>query len=346
MSVDRSDRKQWAGEHFRGLENVLMPSFSADLSELDEEAIRLDVRQSVRHGFFSTLCSVESGLSLEEKKRFIVVAADEAGGDISVGFSLTGDSLEENVELLGAAETAGASHALVSFPQSFVARSQDDVYEFVAALSESTNLGIYLFISDKFGFGHLHPSGVPFEAYDRAADLPNVIAMKVGGMDAGMIFECFERFGDRLLVGSVNLGLQPLLVEIYGARWSGAWTVEALQSPEKPYAVDFFSHLLEGRPDEAMEIYWRLSPALGVMMRLMAPLVMTGTYHWPQLKYFQYLTGGNGGFTRSPVMRLYDRDMQAIRMGYRAIGIEPQGSDEDFFLGRTVSERRATAVGS
>ena len=87
--VNKKDRKQWAREHFRGFENVLMPSFNADLSELDEEGIRLDVRQSIKHGFFSSLCALETGLTMEEKKRMLSIATDEAGDKIGIALSLT-----------------------------------------------------------------------------------------------------------------------------------------------------------------------------------------------------------------------------------------------------------------
>ena len=55
--VDRAHRKEWAKEHFRGFENILMASFTPDLKDLDEAGIRLDVRQSIKNGFFSTLCA-------------------------------------------------------------------------------------------------------------------------------------------------------------------------------------------------------------------------------------------------------------------------------------------------
>ena len=232
--VAKSERKAWAKEHFRGIENVLLPSFNADLSELDEEGIRLDVRQSKKHGFFSSLCSVESGLTPEEKIRFIEIACDEAGDDYGIALSLAGDTLEQDIDLLQAAEKAGATHGLLSFPQAFLPKSEDDIYEYGKRIAESTDMGIYLFVSDKFGFHRFHPSGVPFGAYDKLADLPNVIAMKVGGMDMGMVYSCFEQFSDRLLVTSVNIGLIPLLRKSYDVRWTGAWTAEALQGPEQP----------------------------------------------------------------------------------------------------------------
>ncbi|MFN3388618.1 MAG: dihydrodipicolinate synthase family protein [Allosphingosinicella sp.] len=341
--VSRGERKAWAREHFRGIENVLLPSFNADLSELDEEGIRLDVRQSKRHGFFGSLCSVETGLTPAEKVRFVEIACDEAGDDYGIAVSLAGDTLEQDRELLQAAEKAGATHGLLSFPQAFVPRSQDDIYEYGKALADSTDMGIYLFVSDKFGFHRFHPSGVPFDAYEKLADLPNVVAMKVGGMDAGMIYTCFERFSDRLLVTSVNIGLIPLLRKSYDVRWTGAWTAEALQSPEHPHAVRMMDLLLEGKTEEAMQCYWRMAPALGSMMKIMAPLIPTGTYHWPLLKYQQWLSGGNGGLTRQPAMRVFQRDLAVIRGGLAAVGVQCPDPDEDFFLGRSVIARQKGA---
>jgi len=336
--TDKRDLKEWAREHFRGYENVLVPSFSPDLAELDEAGIRHDVRQTIRHGFFSTLCSIETGLTFEEKKRFLEIAADEAGDEISVAFSLAGDTLEENIALLAHAEQVGCTHALLSYPHSFRPRTEDDIYAYSAAICESTNLGVYLFTSDKFAFHRFHPSGVPFSVIDRLVELDNVIAIKVGGMDSGMITECFERYSGKVLVASLHLGLFPLTVRHYGQQWSGAWTVEALQTPEQPRAVEYFELLRAGKEDEAMQIYWSLAPALGTMGRLMAPLIPTGAYHWPQLKYFQWLSGGNGGMTRQPCMRLFQRDLDAVKGGFRASGFEITSDPDDaFFVGRTFA---------
>jgi 4-hydroxy-tetrahydrodipicolinate synthase len=47
-----SVQKAWALEHYKGMENLFMPSFSPDFKTLDEDGIRHDVRNSIRHGFF------------------------------------------------------------------------------------------------------------------------------------------------------------------------------------------------------------------------------------------------------------------------------------------------------
>jgi hypothetical protein len=61
-----------------------------------------------------------------------------------------------------------------------------------------------------------------------------------------------------------------------------------------------------------------------------------GTYHWPQQKYYQWLVGGNGGYTRPPVMRLFQHDMDDARNALRALGITPAENDEEFFVGRAA----------
>lgn len=313
---------------------MLMPSFSPDLDTLNEEAIRLDVCQSIEHGFFSSLCALESGLTPDEQRRMLEIACDEAGDRIGISLSLAGESMAENIEILEYAESVGATHALLSYPQNFRPATQEDVYDFVSTIVDATGLGIVLFVSDKFSFRHLHPSGVPFDAYERLADLDNVITMKLGGMDAALILECFERFNERLLVTSVVFGMLPMLVQNFGLQWSGAWTVEALQSPQKPYAIQFMQHLQNEEIEEAMEIYWRLTPALTAMAQVMAPAIPTGTYNWSLLKFQQWISGGNGGMTRQPCMRVYQRDIDTVRSGLASIGIECADPDDQFFEGR------------
>jgi hypothetical protein len=54
--VTKVTLKSSAHEHYKGMENALSPSFSVDFKTLDEDGIRNDVRNSLRHGFFSSIC--------------------------------------------------------------------------------------------------------------------------------------------------------------------------------------------------------------------------------------------------------------------------------------------------
>lgn len=343
MPVRRHERKAWARDALKGLENALMPSFTPDMADLDEDGIRWDVRQAIAHGFFSTMCAVETGLSTEEAKRFISVVCDEARGKILVSFTLLNNSFAESLELLAHAEAAGCSHALLGYPASFRPKDADEIYQKTAMLAESTNLGLVMYASDKFDFVRFHPSQIPFDAYNRIADLPNVVSLKVGFGDAAMAFEAFERFGDRVLVNIGTpwlLGLYPKLRDHYGAQWFGGGAWEMWQSPEKPYLVEYHHHVMAGAYDKARAIYWHIAPATQIMMGSIARGGDAGMYHWPFGKYVSWSVGGNGGAMREPAQRLTAPMMQSRKAALKAIGIKPPQDDASFWPGRACFQKQ------
>ena len=335
MATGRGELKEWAREHFVGAETIVMPSFTPDLRELDEAGIRLDVRQSIRHGAFSAFCAIETGLSHEEKKRFLEIAVDEAGDQICVGFPLQGDSVQENLELLAHGQRIGASHAMVSYPQNLPLNDPDALVRYHEELIEASDLALVLFHNDKFNLYHLHPSGLPIGVYDRIVDHDTVVAVKVSVMDLATLDLCFERYGGRVLVSTPTVLQLPLVMSHYDMQWTGAWTIEAFQTPEQPLVIEMFDALRAGRIDEAMGIFARLGPLFAAFGPRLARMMPSGTYHWTLFKYIQYLSGGNGGVTRPPAMRLTRADMEEIRTAFLACGLRlAEGSDEDFCHGR------------
>lgn len=337
--ITRAERKQWARDALRGVENTTMPSFTPDLRELDEEGIRWDVRQAKAHGFFSTMCAVETGLTVEESKRFLEIVCDEAGDDLLVSFTLLNDSFEQSLDLLEHGERVGCSHVLLGYPQTFRPSGPDEIVEVTARLAEATNLGFVLYASDKFDFVRFHPSHIPFEAYDRIAQLPNSVGLKVGFGDPAMTFEALRRYGDKLLVnvGSPwHMGLFPLMRREYGVQWFGGGAWEFWQSPDRPYVVEYYDLVMSGRLDQAMQLYFHMLPATMIAMREgIGRGGDSGMYHWPMGKYISWSVGGNGGLMREPAMRLTASQMEMRKSALRAIGIEAREPDAEFFIGRT-----------
>lgn len=347
-AVDRKHRKEWAREHFHGFENIFLPSYRPDGS-LDEEGIRLDVRQAIAHGFFSTF--VASGIATE-REQLLRIVADEAGDRIAVSTGAFAPTAEQSIQYLKFAESVGVQHALVPLPREGF-KTEDDLYRHVARIAEATNIGIVLYAVDGQAYRQFHPSNVPFGVFDRLADLPNVVAMKVmTTLDLANTTALYELLGDRLVIGTVNFTFTPLLVKHYKMQWSGAWTVEALQSPQKPYFVEMLNLLKKDKFDEAMKIYWKVTPGIRALMNLMAPLLPRGLHPWPHLKFYQYVVGGNGGIA-GPKMTdqghsfvLKPEERQQFRDAYRAMDIEPATNDEQFVVGRAAYARglRADAV--
>lgn len=319
-----------------GAENIVMPSFTPDLRELDETGIRLDVRQSIRHGVFSIFCAIETGLSREEKKRFLEIAVEEVAGQVCVGFPLQGDSVEENLELLEHGERVGASHAMVSYPQNLPLGDAERLVRYHEQLIEASNLALVLFHNDKFGLEHIHPSGLPLAVYDRVVDRDTVVAIKLSVMDWATLDLCFERYGARVLVSTPTILQLPLAMTHYDTQWTGAWTIEAFQTPEQPLVIEILEALRGGQTEQAMALFARLGPLFGAFGPRLAKMMPSGTYHWTLFKYLQYLSGGNGGVTRPPAMRLTRSDMAEIRGAFVACGLRPaEGGDDDFLRGRS-----------
>lgn len=345
MAVSKGERKDWARAHFRGFENILMPSFSPDFAALDEEGIRHDVRTSIAHGVFSVF-AVPLALDARETRRFLEVVCDEADGRIAVGLPLIAPTLEAGRTLLASAQAAGCTHALVHPWHEYRPETEDDLYRYYRELIDATDMGVVLWATDGTQFAHLHPSNVAAGVFERLAALPNVVAVKLmTTLDLTATYELCERLHDQVLVGGVHLGIMPLLVRHYGMQWSGAWTIEALQSPQRPYVAEYLGHLLDGDTGRALERYWRIKPAYDDLYALMAPMLPKGVHPFTHLKYYQWCVGGNGGLLREPEdaneaqFPLRPDDRAHMRAAYRKIGIEPDPEEASFIVGRAAYAR-------
>jgi 4-hydroxy-tetrahydrodipicolinate synthase len=330
--MKKSELKKWAREHFMGIENCTMPSFTPDMQHLDEEAIRHDVRMAIRHGFSSTLCTCEAGLTFEEAKQFVKIVAEEAQGKIHVATTLLFDTLEQNWEMLEWAEKVGCTHVLFGYPAGRYWKSPEEIYKVSKDMMDSSNLGFVLYPSPHYNFERFHNSGFPLDVLFKLAEHPNAIAAKVG--ELGLLAECMRHIGDQVLLSCPIERFAPFCYLAFKQQWIGAGPYEYLQSPDKPYFVQYFNLLLEDKFEQAMEIYWHLAPARNIFEASHFQVAMLGTYPWTTYKFIQWCVGGNGGFTRQPNMKPHQHEMEQIRMAFHFIGIEPAMNDEEFYVGR------------
>lgn len=332
----KSEKQQWAAENMKGIENQLMPSFTPGLDELDEEGIRWDVQKTKEHGFFSTLCTCEAGMSFEEAKRFVDIVANEAGDELKVSTTLVFDSFDQNFRMLEHAESVGLDSAMVGYPLSWYPEAPHEIYEKTREMCEATDMAMVLYITDKFNFERFHPSNFPLEYLDDLADIDNVVAVKMS--DPGLMGPVDRLVGDRLLISNPIEGLAPTHIEAFDMQWIGAGPYEVYQSPDQPLFVEYFDQLLDGNWEEGMDTYYRLTPIRETFMQQMRPQLRLGTYHWPQHKYYQWLMGGNGGYTRQPAMELTMHDRVSIKDAMGQVGLDPRENDAEFFAGRVNYE--------
>ena len=338
--VARSEKKEWAREHLRGLGGLIFPSFTADFQRLDEEGIRLDVRHSIQQGF--TSCTVSAnGATPDQTRRMWELVREEASGKIVMG-ALGGD--------LAFLEKIGCAYTMIGFPRSAKPETENEVYAQFRKLVDSTSMAIVLYGSPVESLRRFHPSGIPLSVFDRLANHPNVVGIKLTHpMSVVTAFELCEGLSDRLIMGPCNFDHIPLLAKQYkNVQWSGLWITDSLQSPEKPYAVEMMDLVIRGRLSDAIKVYWQMQPLIQGIYDLQAPLLLHESHPWAHMKYFQWLTGGNGGLLPlkpAPYLPALDaQGRQTIRDSFRKAGIVPPNRpEEEFLVGRTAYEKGVRA---
>ena len=203
LPYSKGDARDWARQHLRGVCNVIIPSFTSDLSDINETGIRLDVEREIALGFSGFLLVSETATTFDEYVRFAATAADEADGRLVVIHQASFNTLDENVQVARRATDAGATVALLSYPPCFYPMSIEEVEIYTRSFCEQVDLGVILFPVPLWGFERLHAASLPIDMLERLVDdLPNIVAIKAEGgypTIAGFV-EAWNRLHERVVV--------------------------------------------------------------------------------------------------------------------------------------------------
>lgn len=332
----RSEAKEWARENFHGVCNVLIPSFTGDLSGLNEAGIRHDVRRNIELGFWGALLVSEAGTTPAEMVRFAEIAVDEAAGRQYFVLHGSFNSLAETVDTARAARAAGVDALLMAYPNSFYPQSSAEVTAYTRAVCEGSDLAVILFCAPHFNFSRLDPSGFPMSCWTELVTLDTVVALKYEVGHPGVVgsYEMFRAFaGTGLLVCDPYEPNLPVWAELFDVPWVGTSNYEYYGT-----TVPRMHRLLrEGRRAEALELYWGLQPARQAREALRAAAAGANFNHRYLWKFQAWLQGYNGGPLRAPAMKLTDAQMERAAGALLAAGLmtDPVKDFGDFFVGRT-----------
>jgi len=337
------NKKAWAKKTLRGGESFVMPSMKADMKTLDEEGIRRDVRHAVSQGFCSIMPLV-LGIDGNIERQYQEIVTDEAKGKILVvGVIRAGEwqGMANKVKLM---ESQGFSHALIYFPQ---LASQDAVYQNMRSIITNTSLGIALYASPAKAMEKIDPTGMPMDAFDKLADLDNVVGIKfTQELRPAAAYTVAERLGDRLLMAVVDLEVMLLLSLKYSMQWTGQWAIDSLQSPERPWVTEFLQLMSAGNGKAARELYWKYEPIATGFYDLQRPSLNIGGHPWVHIKYMKWLVGGNGGLlpdlktTPEMVPHLDAAGRAQCRELFAKVGIKTVSLPDDaFVVGNAAYER-------
>lgn len=332
----KNNARDWALDSLKGVCNVIMPSFRADLGGLNEAAIRHDVRRNMELGFSGGLLVSEAGTTMAEMREFMDIAVDEAGGRHQILLHGAFDTAGDIVAMCKAGEAAGVDAVLLGHPNSFYPRTAADIIDYTAHVCNATELGVILFCAVHFNFQRVDPSGYPLDAIEHLVDnVPNVIGVKyeVGRPGAVGNFECFRRLAEkRVVVSDPFEANAPIWTELFGMQWVGTSNYEYYGSA----VPTMFDLLRKGDRAAALDLYWKIQPARVMRGSLQADFGGANFIHRYLWKYQGWLNGYNGGPLRQPAMKLADGQMRRAAEGLIKSGIIDRQPDDlgEYFQGR------------
>ena len=332
-AFQKTEARAWAKETMKGCANVVIASYTNDLSGLNEAGIRHDVRWEIERGFWGALLVSETSLTADEYIRFTEVAVDEAQGKLHFLYHASSNTLEENIAVANRADAAGSELVLLSYPPSFYPNDSEDIYNYTKAFCDGTDMAVMLFPVPLWNFERIHGAALDPHIIDRLVDVcPNIVAVKAeGGFPSiGGFADCYNRVGDRVIVTMPVEDQAIPLKTLVDLPWMGTSYMEYFGD-----SVPRMFNLLEaGKTDEAWDLFWKIDPARRAGHQVMG-IQGSNFAHRMTWKYMGWLNGMNGGPLRMPTMRTNANAMATMRGGLAKSGIPcTEDTDDQFFIGR------------
>jgi 4-hydroxy-tetrahydrodipicolinate synthase len=330
------EARAWALQELEGCCGCVMPTFTSDLSKLNEPAIRHDVAMEKQLGMKAILLVSECGTTPQEMRRFVEIAVDEAGDDLVTVLQGSEPTLQDTIASIQHAEQAGVDLVLLSYPLMFHPETEEEIFGYTKAINDCSNLGVIIFAMHLWNFGRFHPSEFNPALLRRfVEELPNVAGIKneIGMPGVGGISQVFETFRDVVMVTDPLEMNSPAWTRAYGMRFMGTSNYEAMAD-----RVPKYFDLLKSPDtyDQGMDIYWQMHPVRQASMKVLAEASAgTGMVHRLFWKYQGWLFGLNGGPIRQPHLRIFTHQMTTMRTAAERVGL-PVTDDDDhaFFEGR------------
>ncbi|HMG44239.1 MAG TPA: dihydrodipicolinate synthase family protein [Acidimicrobiales bacterium] len=315
--VKASERKEWARERCAGLFFGNTTPFTPDLSALDEEGLRHNLRRCVELSADGLGAGGPLGepytLTVDERKRVHEILAEEAraAGVVSYAYPVH-ETLPELLDLVSHCAQVGCDLAMVNVPFEW-AKSDGTIYRFFELVCEAAgDMGVMLYNTPHAGYI------LPPELEDRIVDLPNVCCMKGHDQSVDHVVKVNEAIGDRIVVSAGSVTDWPAYAEAGIVMMSPTSGNYMLQTPGWTPVREMYDLSVQGRLDEARRIYERdLAPLVSSWLRIYAPLFDRpfGREEHPcaGIKAWQDEIGMVGGPARPLTLEFSDEDRTWLR---------------------------------
>jgi 4-hydroxy-tetrahydrodipicolinate synthase len=274
---------------------------------LDEAAYRKVVDGVIEAGCHGVIAGGSTGefflMSMDERKRVVEIALDQAKGRVPVLCGPAGIRTEDVVELATHARKAGCAGGMTLTPL-YVGLDEREVLEFYRRVAGESGLNIMLYNSPRYVRAVLTPDLVA-----KLAEIDGIVAIKDTSFDMFQMNDLCRTVGDkiRIFVGLENLYLPALAVGAVGC-------VAMVPQIIGKAAVDIYTCWRKGDiagARRAHEIVCRVYDLFKVGSGYIA------------IKESMNILGKPGGHSRPPMLMFTEEQKAKLRKIYADTGFLP-----------------------
>ncbi|AYO31082.1 4-hydroxy-tetrahydrodipicolinate synthase [Biomaibacter acetigenes] len=241
-------------------EGIIVPIITpmTEDEEINEKELRAQINRMISSGIHGIFCLGTNGefyaLTTEEKLKVIKVVVEETRGRVPVYAGTGCISTKETVDLSIKAKELGVDALSILSPY-YVAVSQDDIYDYFAAIAQSVDLPIVLYnIPARTG------NNIDYKTVARLSKYQNIVGIKDSSGNFDNTLRYIEDTDDRL---SVLSGNDSLILWTLLAGGNGAIAGTANLFPE--LLVEIYRLWQKGEIKKANELQKKLRPFRDVM---------------------------------------------------------------------------------
>ena len=174
----------------RGVIPAIPTPFTADGTQVDEEALRRVVRHVVDAGVHGIMTTGGTGefphLSREERSRVAVIVAEEAAGAIPIFAGAAACSTVEAIALMEDAAAAGADAAIL-VPPFYFPLPEEMLHGFFVDLAEADVLPVVVYNNPLYTGNPLSPGLIA-----SLLEVKNIVGLKQSADDLGQLVEALR----------------------------------------------------------------------------------------------------------------------------------------------------------
>lgn len=316
MNYTKSEAKEYAQEHFRGIFAAGMTPFKADGST-DEEGLRNNLCHWVDDlkiaGLFINGKQGEFfSMTLEERKRQFDIVVEEVGDRCRTVMSCSDENLNTVLELGQHAQDIGADWIIVHAPPLYFHTNVDAVLkEYYRHIAEKLDIGVAIWHQPDYNYV------VEPEVCAEIADIENVVAIKYS-VDRERYARLTDMTRGKLIVSTSSEDQWLENITELGWQVYLCSTPPFLMQTKVDQRMNEYTRLaFAGEVDKAREVRDSLDP-------VRAAFKGTRPADKPQAqqKYWADLLGQVGGEVRRPLLNLTDDEKANIKHAFDSCGLQ------------------------